>query len=383
MFQECLDSTGRDVWGRYGTAGVTTWSNEIGAFPTRNFRSGQTPNYAALSGEVMRESMVLYDKACGLCPVPCGKYSHVRTRDVYVEGPEYETTAMLGGMCGLTNLEDVAYANWLCDDLGIDTISAGSAVAFAIECFEKGIIGKAETGGLELAWGAAAAIFTLLRRIARREGIGGLLADGVRAAAERWGHGSMDFAMQVKGMEISGYDSHHAPAMLLAYSTTDIGAHHNRAWAITYDLQAGRDTIAGKAAKVIELQHVRPLFDALGACRLQWIELGLSLEHYAPVVSAVWGHEISWQELLKASERTWNLTRLWWVREKPGFGRQDDQPPARWIKEPAVGGPTDGKRASQEMVDEMLDEYYRLRGWTANGIPTEGKLRDLGLQSKG
>jgi aldehyde:ferredoxin oxidoreductase len=377
MFQECLDSPGRAVWARYGTAGVVTWSNEIGSFPTRNFRSGQLPGYEALSGELMREHMVIFDKACGLCPVPCGKYSH--SRDIYVEGPEYETSAMLGGMCGLTNMDDIAHANWLCDDLGLDTISSGSCVAFAMECYEKGIIGQEDTGGLDLRWGDPQVVFTLLQQIARREGLGAILAEGTRFAAQRWGGGSMDFAMQVKGMEITGYDSHRAPAMLLAYSTADIGAHHNRAWAIAYDLEAGRDTVDGKAAKVVELQHIRPLFDSLGACRLQWIELGLSLENYAPILSAIWGSPVSWQELLKASERTWNLTRLWWIREKPGFGRQDDQPPARWVKEPAQGGPTDGSFAPQAMVDRMLDEYYELRGWNRNGIPTRTKLDELGL----
>jgi len=377
MFQGCFQSTSRTTWGLYGTAGVTTWSNEIGSFPTHNFRSGQLRGHETLSGEHMRDSIVIYDKACGLCPVPCGKYSH--SRDIYVEGPEYETTAMIGGMCGLTDINDVAYANWLCDNLGLDTISTGSAVAFAIECYEKGIITSKDTDGLALSWGDAQAVFTLIRRIANRDGIGDVLAEGVRTAAQRWGGGAMRFAMQVKGMEISGYDCHYAPAMLLAYSTTDIGAHHNRAWAITYDLEVGRDTTKGKAARVIELQHIRPLFDSLGACRLQWVELGLSLEHYAPVVSAIWGKEVTWDELLKASERTWNLTRLWWIREKPGFGRADDQPPARWLEDPAQGGPTDGKHATQEMVDELLDEYYRLRGWDSNGIPTPEKLRSLGL----
>jgi aldehyde:ferredoxin oxidoreductase len=377
MFDVCLASTGKDVWLRYGTAGVTTWSNEIGAFPTRNFRSGQLPGFQSLSGEVMRERLVVCDKACGQCPVPCGKYS--RVRGLYVEGPEYETTAMIGGMCGLTDIEDVAYANWLCDNLGLDSISAGSVISFAMECYEKGIIGPGDTGGLDLKWGSPQVVFTLLQRIAAREGIGDLLSEGTRAAATAWGKGSMDFAMQVKGMEITGYDCHQAPAMLLAYSTADIGAHHNRAWAITYDLQVGRDTIEGKAARVIELQHIRPLFDSLGVCRLQWVELGLELSHYAPLLSAIWGRQVTWEELMRASERTWNLTRLWWIREKPGFGRQDDQPPARWIKEPAGDGPTAGHHATQEMVDTLLDEYYTLRGWDNNGRPLPARLRDLGL----
>jgi len=381
MFQSCFASPGRQVWQRYGTAGVTTWSNEMGSFPTRNFQSGQLAGYESLSGEVMREAMVLFDKGCGLCPVPCGKYSY--TRGLYVEGPEYETTAMLGGMCALTDIHDVAQANYLCDELGLDTISAGSVIAFATECFEKGIIGLDDTGGLALQFGQAAPVFALIEKIARREGIGDVLAEGVKIAAERWGRGSADFAMQVKGMEISGYECHRAPAMLLSYMTTDIGAHHNRAWAITYDLQVGREKVTpDKAAKVIQLQHIRPLFDSLGACRLHWVELSLGLEHYPPALSAIWGREVTWEELLKCSERTWNLTRLWWVREFPDFGRAYDYPPARFYRHKVTGGPTDGAVMSWDDVQKLLDMYYQQRGWDQNGIPTAEKLRELGLNGK-
>jgi aldehyde:ferredoxin oxidoreductase len=181
-------------------------------------------------------------------------------------------------------------------------------------------------------------------------------------------------------MEISGYECHRAPAMLLSYMTTDIGAHHNRSWAITYDLQAGREKVTeDKAARVIQLQHIRPLFDSLAACRLQWVELSLGLEHYAPALSAIWGREVTWEELLKCSERTWNLTRLWWVREFPDFGRAYDYPPARFYRDKVAGGPTDGAVMSWEDVQKLLDMYYQQRGWDQNGIPTPEKLRELGL----
>ncbi len=380
IYQACAESEALEIWQRYGTAGVVSWSNEIAAFPTRNFQGGYLEGHENLSGEVMREKIVITDKGCFACPSPCGKYSHSKKYDIRVEGPEYETTAMLGGDCALTDIEDVAYANHLCDDLGLDTISAGACLAFAMECFEKGIITEKETDGLKLKFGNAQAVFTFLRRIARREGLGDILAEGTKHAASVFGSGSEEFAIQVKGMEQSGYETHNAPAMLLAYMTCDVGAHHNRAWAITYDIQVGRDGVTSdKAAKVIELQHIRPLFDAMGSCRLQWVELGLDLKYYAPVMKAITGLDRSWEDLLKISERIWNLTRAYWVREVKGFGREWDYPPPRFYKEPAVGGVTDGKLITWEEVQQLLDMYYEQRGWDENGIPTEDKLEELGL----
>ena len=198
---------------------MTTWANEIAAFPTRNFQGGYLEGHQALSGETMRERIVITDKGCFGCPSPCGKWSYSKKYDVRVEGPEYETTALLGGDCALSDIEDVAYANWLCDELGLDTISAGAAVAFAMECFEKGILTEKDTGGVKLRFGNPQAVFAMLERIARRQGLGDTLAEGVKQAAEVIGERSSDFAIHVKGMEQSGYATHNAPSMLLAYMT--------------------------------------------------------------------------------------------------------------------------------------------------------------------
>ncbi|MGQ9627840.1 MAG: aldehyde ferredoxin oxidoreductase family protein [Anaerolineae bacterium] len=380
LYKSCVESELFEAWQSYGTSGVTSWANEIGAFPTRNFQGGFLEGNENLSGETMRKKIVILDKGCFGCPSPCGKYSRSKKYGIYVEGPEYETTAMIGGDCALTDIEDVAYANWLCDDLGIDTISAGACIAFATECFEKGIITEKDTGGLKLSFGDPEAVFALVRQIARREGLGAVLAEGVRHASQVFGGGSEEFAIQVKGMEQSGYETHNAPAMLLAYMTCDVGAHHNRAWAITYDVQVGRDKVTpDKVDKVIELQHIRPLFDTMGLCRLHWVELGLELEKYVPAMRAATGLDRSLKDLLKISERIWNLTRSYWVREFPGFGREWDYPPSRFYKEPAIGGPTAGKKMAWEDVQKLLDWYYEKRGWDKNGIPTEEKLEELGL----
>ncbi len=380
MYAACKASPGIEAWQKYGTAGVVTWANEIGAFPTRNFRSGFFEGHPSLSGETMRAAIVVSDKACFGCPSPCGKYSYSRKHGVHVEGPEYETTALFGGSCALGDIEDVAYANYLCDELGLDSISAGNAIAFAIECFERGIIGLQDTGGLALRFGDPGVVFTLLGQIAARQGLGAVLSRGVRHAAATWGNGAAAYAIEVKGMEMSGYESRHAPAMLLAYMTCDVGAHHNRAWAITYDIAAGRDAISpDKAAKVIELQHIRPLFDCLGACRLQWVELSLDLGHYAPIIEAITGLPRSWEDLLLISERVWNLTRLYWLREVPGFGRAWDAPPERAWREPVASGPTEGKAIAQADIEHLLDMYYQQRGWDHDGRPTAAKLAQLGL----
>jgi aldehyde:ferredoxin oxidoreductase len=381
MYIACKEAEALEAWQRYGTTIVTSWCDEVGALPTRNFQQGSFEHGPNLYGDVMREKIVITDKGCFGCPSPCGKYSNAKKHGIFVEGPEYETIALLGSNVALDDIEDVAYANYLSDELGVDTISVGNAIAFAIECYEKGIIGPENTDGLELSWGDPQAVFTLVERISRREGkLANLLAEGVKTAAQELGGGSEDFAIQVKGIEQSGYQTHAATSMLLAYMTCDVGAHHNRAWAITYDLEVGRDRVAPeKVAKVIELQHIRPLFDALGACRLQWIELNIDVTQYAPMMAAITGIERSWEDLLHISERIWNLTRMYWAREIETFGREWDFPPGRFYKEPATGGPTEGEMTTFDNAMEMLDMYYEQRGWDKNGFPTTEKLTALGL----
>ena len=380
-YRACKEADGFEAWVRYGTMMVTSWCDENGALPTRNFQAGSFEMGPNIYAPVFRDKIVVTDKGCFGCPTPCGKYSHSKKHDVYVEGPEYETNGMLGSDLGIGDIEDIAKANQLCDELGLDTISAGGAIAWAMECYEKGVLSREQTGGLDLRFGNAEAVFPLIERIAHRQGwLGNLLAEGVKRAAAEVGQGSEKWAVHVKGMEQSAYDTHNATSMLLAYMTADVGAHHNRAWAITYDIAVGRDKVTPeKAAKVIELQHIRPLMDTLGCCRLQWVELGMPLDHYAPAMTALTGVEYSWEDLLHISERIWNLTRMIWVREVEGFGRAWDAPPPRFVEEPAVGGVTDGKFTPPEMAQQMLDFYYQQRGWDASGIPTRETLERLGL----
>ena len=368
---------------KYGLAWYIDWSNDQGCLPVKNFRFTTYERKDQLNAEAMLARVMTTSTACPRCPMCCGKFSYLRSgphAGVAIDGPEYETIAMIGTNCCLPSIEDVVYANWLCDNYGMDTISAGNIIAFAIECYERGIIGPEDTGGLELRYGDPECVFKLLELMAKREGIGDVLARGVRYAAQKFGKGAEKFAMEVKGLEQSAYDVRAAPAMGLAYATADIGAHHNRAWAITYDIEVGRDKYTrDKAERVIYLQHVRPLFDCLGCCRLQWVETGLSLEYYAKVFEAATGVKMSIEELLKGSERIFNLTRA--INARRGLTGREDRLPDRAFEEPVPNGVVKGFKLDKEKFNELLKAYYELRGWDPEtGLPTRAKLEELGLK---
>ncbi len=380
LYKACKDAEGLKEWTSYGTTIVVSWCDEAGALPTRNFSAGSYEDAKTLYGPYMREKIVITDKGCFGCPCPCGKYSKVKKYNSYAEGPEYETIGLLGSNVGISDIEAVAHANLLCDDLGIDTISAGNVIAWAMECYEKGIFTKADTGGIDLKFGNVDAVFKMIEMISKKEGLGALLADGVKKASQEIGKGTEKFAIQVKGMEQSAYATHNATAMLLAYMTADVGAHHNRAWAITYDIQVGREKVVPeKVARVIWLQHFRPMFDVLGACRLQWVELGIDRDLYVPLLESITGIHRTWEDLEKVGERIWNLTRLYWARENDDFGRTWDMPPARFYEDPPKSGATKGQITKLEDVNKLLDMYYEQRGWDANGLPTTATLEKLGI----
>jgi len=380
MFMSAFKKPGFKEWTPYGTAGVTDWVNEVGSFPTKNFYTGYFDDYKKINGQTMREAITITDKACFNCPIPCGKYAKAsyKGEDIYVEGPEYETIALIGGNCMIDDINEVAYLNLVVDQLGIDSISGGNVVAFALECYEKGIITK-EDVGREIKFGDTDSAAYLFELIAKREGIGDLLAEGVKIAAEKLGQDSAKFAIHVKGLEVSGYEPRYNPAMLLSFMTADVGAHHNRSWAITYDVASGRDNLEGKADKVIELQHIRPLFDALGLCRLPWVEIGFELELYGELFPLVTGIDYDWDDLIGISERIWHLTRSFNVKHIPGFGRDWDYPPARFYEEKMPSGPIEGKGVSWDDVEWLLDDYYKKRGWTEAGIPKKATLKKHGL----
>ncbi len=398
-YQKVKAKPGFAGWTPEGTAGITDWVNEVGVFPTRNFQTSFFEDYKKINGRAVVEKLKITDKGCFCCPTPCGKYGRAETAlgSAFVEGPEYESIALLGGSCFLNSIHEVGFANHVCDQLGLDTISSGAVAGWAIECFEKGLLSK-EQVGREIRFGDLDSLVYLFNRIAFREGIGDLLAEGVKRASRKIGRGSEDFAIHVKGLEWSGYECRNAPGMMLAYMTADVGAHHNRAWVLGHDVAGSaasvhdlisgggraekmpKSPVSGKSEKVMELQHIRPLFDCLGICRLQYMELGFEVENYEELFFLITGQRLSWEQMLKISERVWHLTRSFSVREIPDFGRKYDYPPARFHQEPVPTGPNKGHLLTQEELELLLDEYYQARGWDKNGIPTSQTLEKQGLE---
>jgi len=284
MFKDCHDHPDFRTWQLYGTTVVVSYSNDtLQSLPTRNFQTGSFDKVKNLNAETMREKIVKHEKACGICPMACGKYSYSKKYDICVEGPEYETIGMQGSNLGIDDIEDVAYLNWITDELGLDTISSGNVIGHVIEAYKNGKISKKDLGkGLEgLDWNRPKEVEILLNKIAHKEGIGKLLAKGVKHVSEVLG--TEEYAMHVKGLEISAYESRRRGAMKLAFGTSSTGGHHSDAWAIVYDVQGGKE----KAEKVIELQHIRPGFDDIGACRLPWVEFAIPPEDYKDALNAI------------------------------------------------------------------------------------------------
>ncbi len=398
-FQDVRAKPGFKGWTPEGTAGITDWVNRVGALPTQNFKTSYWDQHVSINGAAILRTLKITDKGGYCCPTPCGKYGKAKTGlgEVYVEGPEFETISLLGSNCLMGDISEIAYANYICDELGLDTISAGVVCSWAIECYENGLIDR-EVIGREVSFGDLAAVVHLLESIARRQGVGKLLADGVQSAARKVGKDSEAFAIHVKGLEWSGYECRNAPGMMLAYMTSDIGAHHARAWVLGHDLAGSsasvhdlitseggneklpKSEVTGRAEKVIESQHLRPLFDLLGICRLQFMELGFEVEHYERLFKVVTGKQMNWDQMLSVSEKVWHLTRSISAREIKGFGRNWDYPPERFMTEPVPDGPNEGHFISRQEVDLLLDEYYTLRGWDQNGIPTAETLKRFGLE---
>jgi aldehyde:ferredoxin oxidoreductase len=313
----------------------------------------------------------------------CGKFTKAvipGRPEVHLEGPEYETGSLCGSNLGMKDINHVAYINWLLDNLGMDSMSGGGVIAFAMECFQRGLIIETDLEGHTLKWGSVDDVEHFLDMVAYKRGIGEWFAGGSKRAAAKIGRGSEKFAMQAKGQEFSGYDGRWAPGMLLSYMTSDIGAHHNRSWTITVDMAEGRDRVEGRAKIVVYLQHIRPLFDTWCICRLFWGELDVTPEEVVESLNHITGWGVNVTEVLRTSEMIWNLNRCHYIERNHNNGRAFDYPPARAWEDKIPSGPAKGKGLSLSQIDQMLDEYYDARGWDRNGNPTRALLEDLGLR---
>ncbi len=372
-YREILTKPPYAFWKKQGTMMTIEWSQENSVLPTYNYREGVFEKADAIGGFSM-EKIKVSQRGCPNCNMTCGnviKDSYRRESEL-----DYENVAMLGSNIGLGNLRRVAALNRAADEFGLDTISLGNVLGFAMEASEKGLIEE------KVSWGKLKATSALVEDIAYRRGLGNMLAEGVRFAAEKIGGNSSRWAMHVKGLEITGYDCHAAPAMALAFATSSIGAHHKDAWVIAWEMKVGRKRYSEeKVDKVIEFQRIRGgVFEALTVCRLPWIELGFGLEWYTKFLHAATGLEITWKDLNVIADRIYALIRCFWVREfGKNWSREMDVPPARWFKEPLTKGPMKGAKLDRAKYDVMLSKYYRKRGWDGRGTPTKTTLKKLGL----
>lgn len=373
-YREILTKPPYAFWKKQGTMMTIEWSQENSVLPTYNYREGVFEKADAIGGFSM-EKLKVSQRGCPNCNMTCGnviKDSYRRESEL-----DYENVAMLGSNIGLGNLRRVAVLNRAADEFGLDTISLGNVLGFAMEASEKGLIEE------KVSWGKLKATNALVEDIAYRRGLGNMLAEGVRFAAEKIGGNSSRWAMHVKGLEVSGYDCHAAPAMALAFATSSIGAHHKDAWVIAWEMKVGRKRYSEeKVDKVIEFQRIRGgVFEALTVCRLPWIELGFGLEWYTKFLHAATGLEITWKDLNVIADRVYTLIRGFWVREfGKNWSREMDVPPARWFEEPLTKGPMKGAKLDRAKYDVMLSKYYRKRGWDGRGIPIKTTLKKLGLE---
>lgn len=368
---------------KYGTPLTMDFTQVIGILPTRNFQYSQFEEYDEIDGYAVREKVVIADKSCYSCNTPCAKFSMIKEgiyKGLGIGGPEYETNAMMGSNLGNSKLELILKANEICDRLGLDTISTGNVIGFAMECFEKGIITKEECDGLELNFGNMEAAFKLMYKIAYREGIGKILAEGVRYAAQKLNKGSEKFAMHVKGMEYPAYEPRGSFAFALLYVITERGACHRRGWPVIIESKKYKPgTTEGRPQLVRDMYNIRTVLHCVGVCDVPYDVAGISYYDIAQMLSLVVGWKITEEDLFMVAERVASLLRVFNIRE--GFSRKDDILAWRTMHEPLPSGPAKGQFISEENLNSMLEEYYSLRGWDrATGIPLPETLTRLSLE---
>jgi aldehyde:ferredoxin oxidoreductase len=342
---------------RIGTMMWVNMANQAGFLPTRNYQSGVFESAEKISGEKMIEENTYAHRACYNCLIACGKankFDEGKYAGLDVEGPEYETTALLGSNCGITDLAAVAKASQICDDLGIDTITSGATISFAMECVEKKILKQDSVENL--VFGNDEAVLQMLQLIAHKEGIGVLFSKGSRAAAEKLGNNSSDFAIQVKGLELAGVEPRGSFGMALAYSTADRGACHQRCWTPSAELRGDltRFSMEGVPKFVKESQDERAACFSLVVCDF----LPFDVPEMIEMLNAATGFSYTPESYITTGERIWNTTRMFNVRE--GITAQDDVLPKRFSKEAMPEGPAKGKILSEETLEKAKAEYYTL-----------------------
>lgn len=367
---------------RFGTAGGTAGAEQSGDLPIRNWRQGTwSPQVDGITGQLMAETILTSNYGCMACPIRCGR--EVRCEGVDGAGPEYETVAMLGSMCLINDIQVVASANDLCNRLGLDTISTGSTIAFAMELFERGILDEARAGS-PLRWGDGEVLLRMIRQMGAAEGFGAVLNQGSRRAAEIIGRGAERFAIHVKGLELPAHDPRCYKGLACGYATSSRGACHLSGYTYAFERSAtfpdlgysevvDRRADLGKGRLNADMQNLMGVLDSLKLCKFSLAGV-ISLADILEWLRAVTGLKLSQDALMETGERIFTMKRLFNLAH--GFTRDDDVLPPRILEEPRPDGGAAGVLPDLEL---QLDEYFRYRGWSERGIPPRGHLERLGL----
>lgn len=357
----------------YGTAVLVNIINENGVFPTNNFQTSQFAEAEATSGELLAEKYMTRKDPCYRCPIACGRYCKVD--DIEGGGPEYETVWAFGGDCGVSDLGAIIKANYWCNEMGLDTISTGATIAAAMELYQRGYIKDRDLNGVSLNFGDAAAVIEWTRRMGLREGLGDRMAEGSYRLADFYG--VPELSMSVKKQELPAYDPRGIQGQALQYATSNRGGCHVRGYLISPEIlglpqKLDRFSLEGKATWVKIFQDLTALIDSSGLCLFTSFAMGAG--DYADMLNAALGTSWTADDILAAGDRIWNLERTFNL--KAGIDPSQDTLPKRLLNDAIPEGPSKGSVAR---LSELLPEYYSLRGWGADGVPTRDKLTALGL----
>ncbi len=388
----------KDPMHLFGSSRGVASLHKEGILPTENFRHGHfDEGFADITGQKMADTILVKRGTCYACTIACKR--EVRVDELGVDpkygGPEYETISANGSLLRIHDLKQIANSNQMLGRYVLDSISTGAVIAFAFECYEKGLITKEQAGGLELTWGNVASAQALIRMIATREGIGDLLAEGTKRAAEKIGRGAEKYAMHVKGQELPMHEPRGKKSLAIAYATSPTGADHmeaphdpfytafhpNSTMMPELGITEGAPSTelsARKAKLFFQTQRVWSMYNTIGMCDFVGAPINaVSMTKIVEHVRAVTGWDVSLYELIRAGERADCLSRIFNVRE--GFTPADDTLPPRLFE--GIDGPLKGERIDPQQFEQALAAYYAIAGWDPKtGLPTPAKLMDLDLE---